>query len=443
MECVISPTEVSKLKILIVNVHSAQNKGDAALVKMAINILQKVFPWSSVTIAANDPESFVADERKVGSLIYWMHKVSAKGYMQWRHGVVAKMLLASLWALITYKLFGQPCFVGLQQKQKETLQVYFDSDLVVSAPGNFLYSSGKFGLTFILVAYTMAYAILAGKPLYLLPQSIGPLYRERDRKLLRWVLERARIVMVREPISLEEIHRAGVRNPRCYIMPDLAFAFQGASREEAINWLRIWGVDPEAERPLLGVTTINWGARTGNEELQSRYEEALAAATSYYLDKFGGTVLYFPQVCSKALVNDDRVPAKRIVERLGESRRVILVEETLSPELLKAIYGLMDVFIGTRMHSNIFALSNGVPVIAIAYLHKTQGIMQMLGLDRWVIDIKEITPEKLIDKLIDLWQERERVRYHIQAEIACLVKQIDLVGLHIASDFTLLANSNQ
>ena len=43
------------------------------------------------------------------------------------------------------------------------------------------------------------------------------------------------------------------------------------------------------------------------------------------------------------------------------------------------------------MHSNIFALSETVPVIAIGYLHKTRGIASMLGMDRWVLDIQTIT----------------------------------------------------
>ncbi len=431
----------SKIKILIVNVHSAQNRGDHALIKMAIKSLQKVFPKSSVIVAANDPDSFTPGEEViVSSFIHWMHKVSANGHMQWQYGAIVKMFLASIWALISYRLLGRPCFTGLQRAQRDTLRVYFDSDLVVSAPGNFLYSSGKLGLTFILVAYTMAYAILAGKPLYLLPQSIGPIRRERDRKLVRWVLNRARIVMVREPVSLEEIRRAGVTNPRCYLIPDLAFAFQSASQEEAIRYLRAWGVDIETERPLLGVTVINWGSRTGDEALQSRYEESLIAAIRYYLTNFGGKVLFFPQVCSKALVNDDRLPARRIVERLGEDPRVVLVEESLSPETLKAIYGLMDIFVGTRMHSNIFALSNGVPVIAIAYLHKTHGIMQMLGLDRWVINIQEVTPEVLITKIVDLWREREWIICYVQAKIAQFKEEINMIGQYIVSDFVSLVN---
>ena len=422
-------------KILIINVHSDDNAGDAALLRMTVEILRDVFPQSFITIAADDPDSVSGGDCKVGSFIYWMHRVSSNKKMRWQFLTMIKMLLASICALLTYRLWGRPCLFGLQEAQKDTIKAYFDADFVVSKPGNFLYTSGNLGLTLMLSVYTMGYAILAGKPLYLFPQSIGPLQRKRDQKLVRWVLNRARIIMIRELISLEEIRKAGVKNSRCYLVPDLTFAFQGAPREEAIGFLRSLGIDIEIDRPLLGVTAINWNPRTANTHLQMRYEESLKAAIKYHLEKFGGKVVIFSHVCGKALVNDDRIPSRRIAERLGDNQRVILVDKLLPPELLKSMYGMMDIFIGTRMHSNIFALSEGVPVIAIAYLHKTWGVMRMMGLEEWVIDIEEINAPLLIAKLNKLWCEKEKIKQLIRSKVRRFAEETKMAGFYISSDF--------
>ncbi|MEM2045890.1 MAG: polysaccharide pyruvyl transferase family protein [Candidatus Bathyarchaeia archaeon] len=426
------------VKILIINVHSAQNKGDAALLTMAVKCLRDAFPTSSFTIAANDLDSLTIAESKVGSFFYWMHRVSPEGKIQWYPAGIMKVLIVSLWALVTYRLLGCPFFLGMSHALKDTINAYFEADLVVSAPGNFLYSSGKFGFTFLVTAYTMGYALLSGKPLYLLPQSIGPLRRNRDRKLIRWILNRARIVMIREPLSMDELLNVGVSNPRCYLKPDLAFALQSAPIQEATARLRTWGVESDYDRPLLGITVINWGARTGREDLQIRYEDALIKAVTYFLDNFGGKALFFPQVRSKAFANDDLQVARRITSQLSKEHYVLLIEEDLSPELLKAIYGLMDIFVGTRMHSNIFALSQGVPVIAIAYFPKTWGIMQMLGLEKWVLDIDKITSESLLSRMVELYQEREHISQYIKAQLGQLIQECSQVGLYIASDFALL-----
>jgi len=361
--------------------------------------------------------------------------------MRWRYVTIFQLLLASLWAVLTYRLFNCPYFFGLTQAQKRSLQVYFEADLVASAPGNFMYSSGKAGLTFLIIAYTMTYAMLAGKPLYLFPQSIGPLRRVRDQKLVKWILNRARLVMVREPISLKEIQKVGVTNSHCRLVPDLAFTFQGESVEETKAWLRTFGIDTEQDQPLLGLTVINWGAQTAQSEIQKCYEGALFTAANYFLETTNGKVIFFSQVCSSTLVNDDRIPTRRVVERIREeSNRVVFIERLTTPELLRTAYGLMDIFIGTRMHSNIFALSGGVPVVAIAYRYKTQGIMQMMGLENWVIDIEQITGEALVAKLTSLWQERYIIRHHIQARVADLAQEAEQAGAYIASDFASLSH---
>ncbi len=82
------------------------------------------------------------------------------------------------------------------------------------------------------------------------------------------------------------------------------------------------------------------------------------------------------------------------------------------------IYGRMKIFIGSRMHSNIFALSAGTPCIAIAYEHKTNGIMKMCGLEEWIIPIENIDSRILINKIEELLDNegiiRERIKNTIQ-----------------------------
>ena len=53
---------------------------------------------------------------------------------------------------------------------------------------------------------------------------------------------------------------------------------------------------------------------------------------------------------------------------------VHFVDEEAPPDLLQAAYGCCDVFLGSRLHSNIFALIRHVPVLAIAYQDKTIGV---------------------------------------------------------------------
>jgi len=433
-----SDTSKSAIKILIINLHSFYNAGDAALAQVAIQQLLNAFPGSSITLSMNEPDSYTGEITKVGSFLHWMHTSSGDGKLHWRYFTIIRIFVLSLIALLTYKLLKRPFLFGLTPNQQKSIKVYFESDIIISAPGNFLYSSGKFGFTFLIIAYTIIYAFLAGKPLYMLPQSIGPLHNFRDKLLTKWIINHARIVMVREQISQKEIQKIGITNSQCLLIPDLAFNFEGTPVKEAKAWLYSYGIDITQDQPLLGLTMINWGAQTSQAEIQNRYENSLLNLSNYFLETTNGKIIFFPQVYSNTIVSDDRIPTQRVINRIQKISQVVYINDPTPPALLKTSYGLMNIFIGTRMHSNIFALSEGVPVIAIAYRYKTLGIMQMLGLEKWVIDIENISSETLISMYIDLWKEQDTVRQYIKSKVSILAKEAKIAGKLISSDFSNL-----
>lgn len=52
-------------------------------------------------------------------------------------------------------------------------------------------------------------------------------------------------------------------------------------------------------------------------------------------------------------------------------------------------------FIGSRMHSTIFALAGGTPTIALAYQYKTMGTFKEIGLDNYVLNVEDFDQEDL------------------------------------------------
>jgi colanic acid/amylovoran biosynthesis protein len=284
-------------------------------------------------------------------------------------------------------------------------------------------------------------AWLTGKPFYIFPQSIGPLTYTWECQILRWILGKARVVMVREIASLDLLNRCHFTHPRLHLVPDTAFTFEGAPFSEADAWLRSQGIDPEKNHPLLGLTAINWNAQNPGFTRQSEYEAACAEAVRRFWEKHGGRVILFPQVWGPTAAHNDRIPAWRIAAQLASlSHSVTMVEQPLSPTLLKSVYGRMDIFIGTRMHSNIFAISGGVPCLAIGYMHKTRGIAEMVGMSEWVLDIGDVTSEALTENLERLWQARQAVQRVLRQVLPSLVEQARQAGMLVSLDFQSLVN---
>ena len=74
-------------------------------------------------------------------------------------------------------------------------------------------------------------------------------------------------------------------------------------------------------------------------------------------------------------------------------------------------YQKIDTIIGMRLHSCLLALMCGVPAISISYLPKCSDIMNDLGLSDFVIDVKDVDVEGLIEMVYDLRNESVRREY--------------------------------
>jgi colanic acid/amylovoran biosynthesis protein len=424
------------LKILLVNVHSYWNAGDNALTQEALRQLAEQFPQASFTLAMNDPASHEGKGKAVGSFTAWVKPIVDKDSTGWRWQAFPGLLLHSVLALAGYRLRGHPWFAFTPPEVRELLDAYLEADMVVSTAGNFLYTSGWLGLPFLLALFSIFYGWLARKPLYTLPQTLGPITRRRELFLTRHVLSKMRFVLVRDPISAEVWQQWRVRGPQWELYPDLAFA-SAASQEqaEAGTLLAEYGVLGAPHEACLGVTLINWGAQDQTFTLQSAYEDAIEAAIRDYLQSHGRRVVLFAQVHGPTSAQDDLTPARRILARLEDlGSQVVLVDRWVPPYILKAAYGRMDLFLGSRLHSNIFALTERVPVVAIGYQYKTQGIMRMLGLESWVLDIRDVDQSTLVHLLRQAWVERDSTRVHIQEVLPQISKQAAAAGALIASD---------
>ena len=432
------------MNILLVNLHSSWNAGDDALTTEALRQLSGQFPGATFRLAMNDPESYRGPGQALGSFTTWVKPiVMDRAASPWRWGAFPGLALRSLMALVGYRLMGRPWTFRLSEGRRSLLEAYLGADLVVSAAGNFLYSSGRVGLPFLLALFAIYFAQLTGKPVYTLPQTLGPIQRGREQWLAKRILSRVRVVMIRDPISVGVWQDWDVRGPQWILLPDLAFARPAeGERQEATALLEEFGLSEREEEPRLGITLIHWGAQSRTFDHQSRYEEAVEAAIRDFLHaQPQGRAVLFAQVQGPTAAEDDRIPARRVLARLGDlAGRVTLVDRWVPYPVLKAAYGQMDLLLGTRLHSNIFALTEGVPVAAIGYQYKTRGVMRMLDMEDWVLDIERVDRDSLVSLLHEAWEDRTRTRAHLNGVLPLVREQSSGAGALIAADFRRLTD---
>jgi colanic acid/amylovoran biosynthesis protein len=112
---------------------------------------------------------------------------------------------------------------------------------------------------------------------------------------------------------------------------------------------------------------------------------------------------------------------------------VIIDAVSREPDILRALITRSTVFLGTRFHSCIFAMMAGRPTFAIAYLPKTEYIMNDLKLSHRHTPIDAIDYEYMIRQLSSDNDNLARAEAEIQNAVKVYRKNFtrlqDILGL--------------
>ena len=434
------------MNVLVLNAHSPKNAGDLAILQQVVATLRAAYPGAQLTVTMNDPdrEGLPSGVRYVDLFMRWVVRIDEQGEWIWRKWLVPLYACVLLAAAVLFRLAGLR-WLPRNPLRRGALEALYDADVVIVFGGGHLYARRRFNIAFAWLWLGLSLAPLMGKPLVFLPQSFGPLPSRLQQAMLRWLLRRSAFVAARELHSLSLLAAIGVRRP-VLLLPDMAFSEAGAEvstslpgRPGASTSLpdRPGGPTALTGRPetgmraplpeldallatgdaLVGLTLMDWQTQNPGFVNQARYEDAVLALLRHVAAR-GARVAIFAQCTGPTAGQDDRIIARRVAARAyAEQLPVVFVDRALGPEQLRDAYARLDALVATRMHSAIFALGNGVPCLAIGYLHKSIGIMELLGLQRYVLAIDTLDTPALLARFDELWDRRSEVRRRLAERI--------------------------
>lgn len=93
-----------------------------------------------------------------------------------------------------------------------------------------------------------------------------------------------------------------------------------------------------------------------------------------------------------------------------EQERIMVIEDEYDQHEIKGLIGSCDFFVGSRMHSCIAALSQGVPCVGVAYSMKFRGVFASVGMGDWVIDCREAAEVPAVERVLELFERRDEIR---------------------------------
>ncbi len=426
--------------IFLVNFHSTCNAGDAGMLEVTLQLIRREFDSPRILIAADWPEEARYSELDLEVVGTPYHVTSVGPGSSAQKKILKAILGAVLGWLVSHRLL-RPSAKIIPARWKRLFDAYLEADLVAAVAGNIFGSTGKWGWPFPVSVLALELAHWFRKPLYILPETIGPLKRGWERTLLKTSLSKARIIFLRDASSMDLAKIIQIPLEKTVYFPDLAFDLDPADRESAVATLQEFGY--KSGEPALGMTIINWFSHTLDRGQVSSYYQSLATAVARLIQKYQVSVYLFSQVNGPtALENDHR--ANEIVYQflcdLGLSSKVSIMKTVSPPATLKACYGMMDIFLASRLHSGIFAISMGVPTVFVGYLSKTRGMLKSLGLEEWVIDLGSANSDNLFEKLEQAWQHKEAISAGLQNIMPGIRAEISTLAARIREDYESLSS---
>lgn len=412
-------------RVLITNAYSARNRGDAAIILGMIESLRRtaVFRDAEIRISSAD---YPADCKRypvpaVRSFHSLKNAFSRSSSANLLFFLVVLLPLSLLWALgWRVGRLDLPLTANL----RELLRTYADADVVIAAGGGYLYTTSAIHGNIVLLVnvYSFFFAVLLGKPVCLYAQSIGPFAGSWQRWFIRRALSLVALVEVRETVSRRLLDGWNMPTPVREVA-DAAFLLEARQPGVGFDLARAGGGS------TVGMTVRNWFR---HPEKQAGYEETVASFVDWLVEERGAEVVFLPQVTFDDGHDDDRVTARRVAASVARHDRIRIVEDELTAAEIKWLCGRTDFFVGTRMHSNIFALSSGVPTLAIAYQPKTSGIMAGLGLGDCVLRIEDLTLDGLRRGFHTLVRRDPEIRERLAAALPEIREQALAAGRLIA-----------
>jgi len=409
------------------------NKGTQALLKSDVSVIRRILGDNvSISVSTADVEGV----RRLGlgvdyvlpTLVDIPYEV-ADSYAK-RFGLSRGSLRYKLCALLSLlNMFIQMYLslvsvalvnAGLKSFYREELvRCLKDSDVVLSCSDeNFKESASLLPMNIYWLltwwsmltskAWNILVAKLLGKPVVMLPNSVGPFRTAIGRSLSRFALNNCLFVLIRDKPSYEIVQGLSVRSSKI-LTSDTALLFEGSNQRSGWKGRRI------------GVSSGLYGYSLSEKKI-GEYVSAHAVALDRAVEVLDVSVVFLPHYVS-GFRNDDLQISRAIYDKMKHRERAEVIDAA-SVEEFKSLISDVDLLVSSKMHPCVLASSSFVPSLCVAYDHKQTGFFASLGMDQDVISLQTVTSVKLFGRILDLWSRKDERRLFLEEHIPSLKAQV-------------------
>lgn len=305
--------------------------------------------------------------------------------------------------------------------RNEVLARIKDCDLVISCSDeNFKETASLFSLNFywIIAWWSMLFsrtwdiliAKFFGKKIILFPNSIGPFQTWVGKFFSHLALSNFDYILVRESVSFAAVNSLQLTS-KTVLTSDTALLFptpQVIPRKNSLT-------------PCVGVCLGLYSHVLSEKEIEE-YISLFARVLDQAIQKYRFLLVFLPHYVS-GFSYDDLETSQLIISQMKSKECVTLVNVS-SVDEFKLFLGRMHMVISSKMHPAVFATSEYVPTLCIAYDQKQIGYFNDLGLSECVLSVRDVSSKTFLSKISYIWDNHAEIAARLRDKIPLLRENV-------------------
>lgn len=302
-------------------------------------------------------------------------------------------------------------------------------DILITGGGTILYDeSTPFFVPFWFVKIFIAQFFRKATAFYGI--GVGPLNRKFSHFLMNTVGKRMNFISLRGVESQKWMTKFKVPSEKVYLTADPAVTIYSAE-EDAINqYLVDEKVNLDSSKELVVIVLREWFMRKnrGLEQAQDGtaiiksyddYIDQMAEFGKYIVEKDNSNIIFMPMGTLPPC--DDRVVMTAVYERMKQKgidvTNVNCLSDITDSRIMAGIMGRAKGVITGRFHGLVYATTQYVPAIGVAYTEKYYDYYNYIGLSEYVIGMNDLSAKNLIVKYENMLKNKNVIIDQLQVEI--------------------------
>jgi len=325
-------------------------------------------------------------------------------------------------------------FRQLERENPEAARAFAEAGFVLYSSGTTLNfgRAGQRKFWSSLMPAPLLVARALGIPYGINGQSFDAVEWPVDR-IYRPLFRDARFVFCRDTDSLEYLRQRDLLCAHSGFRPDSTFFFNGRDEAWAEAFLRANGLEDGRFITVIGRFAESFGPISGAvaAERERQHLEKYKRLIEGWIEKTGLAVV----ICPEAKHEAPRLRKLLHVPLSAAAReKCVCMDSFWTPEQACSLYRRARIVVG-HMHTIIFALAVGTPVLHIPYAEagRKAWMVRDAGLGDWLFDIDETPAETLIEAALRIHHAHDAARDRVRQAMA----EIERLGLEVMAEVKL------